>query len=93
MATTAQTPELTGESWNEFLELENRIQQVAEALQQARAERDRALAELRSLQTAQDKLRHGQTQQEQELVALRKERNEVRQRLGKLSKLLEAAES
>lgn len=92
MATTAQPTELAREGWDDFLELETRIQQVAEALQKTRAERDRALTELRALQASQEKLRHGQTEQEQELVALRKERNEVRQRLGRLSKLLEAAE-
>lgn len=91
--TTLPAPGLTGEGWEEFLDLEAKIQRVADALKQARAERDRALAELSALRGSQDKLQRAHAQADQELVALRKERLEVRQRLARLSQHLEAAEN
>lgn len=81
------------EGWEEFLELETKIHRVAEALQQARAERDRAQADLSALQAAHEKLLQGHSQNEHELVQLRKERHEVRQRIARLSKQLEGAET
>ncbi|MGH9412154.1 MAG: hypothetical protein ACRD0Y_00280 [Terriglobales bacterium] len=91
--TTAQQAELMTEGWEEFLELETKIHRVAEALQQARAERDRAQADLSALQAAHEKLLQGHSQNEHELVQLRKERHEVRQRIARLSKQLEGAET
>ncbi|MGH9475000.1 MAG: hypothetical protein ACRD1C_01575 [Terriglobales bacterium] len=92
MATTVQAPGLTGEGWEEFLELEARIQRVAQALKQTRTERDQALSELAALHGAHEKLQRAHAQADQELVALRKERLEVRKRLTHLSQHLEAAQ-
>ncbi|HEY7856449.1 MAG TPA: hypothetical protein VIC32_08390 [Terriglobales bacterium] len=69
---------------DEFLELEAKISQVAAALAQARSERDRAVAALGPLQSTLEKLQRAQQQTERELVGLRKQRNEVKQRVGRL---------
>lgn len=74
-----------------FSELESRIVAVAEALRATRAERDQAGAELTSLRAAHEKLQQAHTTAERELVSLRKERNEIRQRVGKLVAQLEAS--
>ena len=66
---------------------------MAAALQEARAERDQAAATLRPLQAAHAKLQAAHTQAEQELIALRKERQEIRQRVARLVKQLEGAEA
>lgn len=79
------------EAWSDFLELEAKIGRVAEALREARAERDQAVAALRPLQTAHEKLQHAHSEAEHELVGLRKERNEIRQRVARLVKHLEGA--
>ncbi|MGH9468141.1 MAG: hypothetical protein ACRD1Y_12385 [Terriglobales bacterium] len=93
MATTpVQQLDSNAEEWVEFLELEDKIGRIAETLQQARAERDRALAELKPLQAAHEKLQRVHTQSEHELIALRKERGEVRQRIARLSQKLETAD-
>jgi chromosome segregation ATPase len=69
---------------DEFLELEAKISQVAAALAQTRGERDRAVAALGQLQSAMENLQRAQQQSERELVSLRKQRNEVKQRVGRL---------
>ncbi|MGH9488312.1 MAG: hypothetical protein ACRD04_12080 [Terriglobales bacterium] len=91
--TTVQQPGLSSEGWEDFLELEAKIHHVAETLQQVRAERDQALAALAPLQTAHEKLQRAHAESERELVVLRKERNEVRQRIARLTRHLEAAAS
>jgi len=81
-----------------FTELEARVRRVAEALQQTRAERDQARAqgdgastELTTLRAAHEKLQQAHSLAERELVSLRKERNDVRQRVGKLVAQLETS--
>ncbi|HWG37933.1 MAG TPA: hypothetical protein VN690_09480 [Terriglobales bacterium] len=95
MATETLPSVLAGEGWDDFLELETKIQHVADALQLARAERDQVrqegLAALRAAQANESKLQRALAEAEHELVALRKERIEVRQRLMRLGKQLEAA--
>lgn len=93
MATDIVQPQLAGEGLEEFLELETKIQRVAEALRLTRSERDRAQRELVPLQAAHDKLQRSLAQAEQELVALRKERQEVRQRIARLTQQLADAEA
>lgn len=93
MATEIVQSHLAGEGLEDFLELETKIQRVAEALRATRAERDRALKELVPLQAAHEKLQRALAQAEQEMVALRKERQEVRQRIARLTQQLEAAEA
>jgi chromosome segregation ATPase len=93
MATDIVQPQLAGEGLDDFLELESKIQRVAEALRATRAERDRAHKELVPLQAAHDKLQRALAQAEQELVTLRKERQEVRQRVARLTQQLEAADA
>ncbi len=91
MATELASPTPAGAALDELLELEAKITQVAEALRSARAERDQAVAALTPLQAAHEKLQRSHAQQEQELVGLRKERNEIRQRVARLAKQLEGA--
>ena len=86
-----QNIETASAAVDEFAALEAKIQRVAEALQQARAERDRALGELEPLRAAQSKLQQAQAQTERELVGLRKERNEIRQRVNRLVSQLDAS--
>ncbi|HXR98742.1 MAG TPA: hypothetical protein VN709_12955 [Terriglobales bacterium] len=69
---------------DEFLELEAKISQVVAALAQARAERDQAVAALGPMQSALEKLKQAQQHTERELVTLRKQRNEVKQRVSRL---------
>lgn len=89
MATEIMPPMPASEGFEDLLELEAKIHRVAEALREARAERDQARAALRSLQGTQEKFQQSRSQAERELVALRKERIEIRQRLERLTKLLE----
>ncbi len=91
MATEFAPPAPASPALDELAELEAKIAQVAEALRAARAERDQAVAALTPLQTAHEKLQRNHAAAEQELVALRKERNEVRQRGARLAKQLEGA--
>ncbi|HVA64015.1 MAG TPA: hypothetical protein VNF74_09850 [Terriglobales bacterium] len=93
MATDTLPTTFASEGIEEFLELEAKIHRVAEALKEARAERDQATATLRPLQAAHEKLQQAHAQAEHELVALRKERNEIRQRVARLVKQLEGAEA
>ena len=93
MATEIVQPHLAGEGLEDFLELETKIQRVADALRAARAERDRAQKELVPLQAAHEKLQRALAQAEQELGALRKELQEVRQRIARLTQQLEAVEA
>ena len=86
-----QPAEAASAAGDEFATLEAKIQRVAEALQQARAERDRALSELEPLRSALNKLQQAQALAERELVGLRKERNEIRQRVNRLVSQLEAS--
>ena len=79
--------------WDGFLELENKILSVADALRQAREERDQARAELGPLRAAHDKLQQAQALAERELMALRKERNDIRQRVARLVAQVETAVS
>lgn len=85
---------------DEFAALEEKVQRVAEALRHAHADRERALRErdeaaagLNRLQAAQEKLQKTHAEAEQELVALRKERLAIRQRVGRLVQQLEGAGS
>lgn len=91
MATEIALPAPASPALEELLELETKIAQVADALRAARAERDHALAALAPLQAAHEKLQRNHALAEQELVALRKERHEVRQRVARLAKQLEGA--
>lgn len=91
----------------EFAELEAKIERVAAALLQARRERDQALESAtggqaaqeklatahQKLQAAYEKLQASHVQAEAELVTLRKERHEVRQRVTRLLQQLEAVAS
>ncbi len=86
-------PEAADVELDEFAALESRIQNVAEALRTARAERDAARAELQPLHSALEKLQQAQALAERELTALRKERNEIRQRVARLVTQVEAAVS
>lgn len=74
-----------------FAALEARVLAVAEALRQTRAERDQAHAQREQAQAELAQLHHAHAQAERELVSLRKERNEVRQRVSKLVAQLEAS--
>lgn len=91
----------------EFAELEAKIERVAAALLQARRERDQAVETInggqaaqeklagahQKLQAAYEKLQASHTQAEAELVMLRKERHEVRQRVTRLLQQLESVAS
>ncbi|MGH9483223.1 MAG: hypothetical protein ACRD1L_14140 [Terriglobales bacterium] len=91
MATDLLQPVPASEGFEELLELESKIHRVAEALKETRAERDQARGALHPLQAAHHKLQQALAQSDRELVALRKERIEIRQRVARLMKQLEEA--
>jgi len=91
MATDAQLqPTLVPGNLDDFLELETRIERVVEALRVAREARVKAEAEVAELRTKFSELKRDYTRSEQELITLRKERDEVRQRLERLAKRLDS---
>ena len=89
----AESTEMTAVAVDEFAELEVRIETVAQALRQAREERDAAQAETSRLETSLEKLRQAQELAERELMALRQERGEIRKRVARLVTQVEAAVS
>lgn len=107
IATAADFDSTLTQGGGEFAELEAKIERVAAALLQARREREQATAALGTAQSAQekissaherlqaahDKLLASHAQAETELVALRKERHEVRQRVSRLLQQLESLTS
>lgn len=86
MATEAQLqPALVNEGGlEEFLQLEAKIARVGEALKQAREVRARVEAEMSELRTTHEELQQIYALTEQDLNALKKERDAVRQRVAKL---------
>lgn len=84
MATEAQLVPLAPESLDEFLQLEGKIERVAEALRGAREARGRAETEAAGWKAKFQELKQEVSAQEKELISLRKEREEVRRRVEKL---------
>jgi chromosome segregation ATPase len=73
----------------EFLELEAKIARVGEALRLAREARARVEAEISSLRSTHEELQQIYNLTEQDLQALRREREEVRLRVAKLVEQLD----
>ena len=91
MATsTPLQPALIKESATEdFLLLEAKIARVGDALRQARAARHRAEAEAAQAKAAYEELKQIYALTEQDVAALRQEREATRQRVGQLLEQLD----
>jgi predicted nucleic acid-binding Zn-ribbon protein len=81
---------LVSGGWEEFLLLEAKISRVTELLGQARESRHRAEQEASDWRAKYLELKQEFTRSERELVALRKEREEVRRRVERLVEQLDA---
>jgi len=91
MSTQAESPELTFDgSGNEFLSLEEKIYRTIELLKNARAARATAEREaeqvLEQLELREAELQAAKT----ELIAMKKEREEVRSRVEKMLSQMDA---
>lgn len=95
MATESQLqPTLVPNSGlEEFLRLEEKIVGIAEALRTARQKRLAAEHETAELKVKYNELKREIAHSEKEMVALRKERDEIRRRVEKLIGQMDALQS
>ncbi len=75
---------------DDFLKLESKIERVAEELRLAREARLRAEQETHAWKTRLGELKENFNRLEKEVIALRKEREEVQQRVQKIMGLVDA---
>lgn len=80
----------TARELDDFLQLESKIERVAEALRQAREARARAETEVNAWKARFGELKQEFGLLEKEAIALRKEREEVRRRVEKIMGQIDA---
>ncbi|HZT73387.1 MAG TPA: hypothetical protein VE996_07035 [Terriglobales bacterium] len=83
-------PALVPGGLEDFLRLEEKIVGVADALRAAREQRLAAEREAAEIKAKYNELKHEFARAEKEMIALRKERDEIRRRVEKLIGQLDA---